>query len=60
MTALRKSFKPKNPINIRTPEYRQRREKTKKERLNRQREREAKKEIRDWREVINPTDIFYE
>ena len=51
MTRSYKNFpttKPRNPINIRDPEYRQRIEKTKKQRLNKQLEREAEYEIRNY------------
>ena len=51
MTYLRKILKPKNPINIRDPEYRQIRERTKKERLRIQQDREAQKEIREYNET---------
>ena len=46
-----KQTKPKSPINIRDPEFRQQREKTKKERLNKQREREANEEIREYGKI---------
>ena len=51
MTRSYKNFpktRPRNPINIRDPEYRMRVEATKKQRLNRQLEREAIKQIKDY------------
>lgn len=46
MTNYKKSFR-RNPIKIRDPEFRQRRERTKKERLEQLRKKEAEKEIRE-------------